>query len=206
VHMHPRDAEGVQSLAARDIGAAVAAVRNACPGVPLGVSTLYAILPNPAVRAAAVLQWHDRPDFASVNFGEPGTEELCAALQVVGVRIEAGLDSAEAAERYVRSPVFGSCLRVLLEPGEQDVPGALATVAMIEATLGRAGDTRPRLLHGEGPTAWALFDAALGRGYDTRIGLEDVLMLPNGASAPDNAALVAEAVRRAHSSRASGRG
>jgi uncharacterized protein (DUF849 family) len=31
VHMHPRDAEGVQSLAARDIGAAVAAVRNVYP-------------------------------------------------------------------------------------------------------------------------------------------------------------------------------
>lgn len=92
--------------------------------------------------------------------------------------------------------VFGSCLRVLLEPGEADVPAALATVAAIEAILDRAGDTPPRLLHGEGPTAWALIDAAVARGYDTRIGLEDVLTLPDGTLAPDNAALVAEAIQR----------
>jgi uncharacterized protein (DUF849 family) len=33
-------------------------------------------------------------------------------------------------------------------------------------------------------------------GYDTRAGHEGVLTLPNGAHAPENAALVAEAVRR----------
>jgi uncharacterized protein (DUF849 family) len=35
------------------------------------------------------------------------------------------------------------------------------------------------------------------RGYDTRIGFEDVLTLPDGSQAPSNEALVAEAVRRA---------
>jgi uncharacterized protein (DUF849 family) len=198
IHMHPRDAQGAQSLAPEVIGAAVAAVRAACPGVPVGVSTLYTIAPDPARRAALVATWRERPDFASVNVDEPGTVELCAALQTIGVGIEAGLATAEAAEQYVHSAVYGMCLRVLIEPSlpESTLEAELAMVAAIEAVLERAGDTTPRLLHGEGPTTWPLLDAAVARGYATRIGLEDGLHLPDGARAPDNAALVAAARRR----------
>ncbi|WP_442816024.1 3-keto-5-aminohexanoate cleavage protein [Streptosporangium sp. NBC_01810] len=39
VHMHPRDEAGSESLSAVHIGAAVRAVRAACPGLPVGVST-----------------------------------------------------------------------------------------------------------------------------------------------------------------------
>lgn len=199
IHMHPRDAHGRQALAPDVIGPAVAAVRAACPGAPVGVSTLFTIVPDPARRAAAIASWGERPDFASVNIGEPGTAELCGALQALGVGIEAGLDTPEAAEEYVRSAVFGACVRVLIEPSAPGLaPEAeLATAAAIEAILDRAGDRTPRLLHGEGPTTWALLDAALACGYATRVGLEDTLLLPDGSRAPDNAALVAEAVRRA---------
>jgi len=38
VHLHPRAGDGAESLAAADIGAAVAVVRRACPGIPVGVS------------------------------------------------------------------------------------------------------------------------------------------------------------------------
>jgi uncharacterized protein (DUF849 family) len=198
IHMHPRERHGAQSRASDVIGAAVVAVRSVCAGVPVGVSTLSSIVPDPAQRAAIVAGWGERPDFASVNFGEPGTAELCSALQAIGVGIEAGLDTPEAAERYVYSTVFGACVRVLIEPSElgMDLAAELATVAAIEAVLDQAGDTTPRLLHGEGATAWALIDAAIARGYDTRIGLEDVLLLPDGAIAADNAALVAAAVLR----------
>lgn len=198
IHMHPRDEYGAQSLASAVIGAAVAAVRTACPGVPVGVSTLFTIVPDPAQRAVVVTGWRERPDFASVNFGEPGTTELCNALQAIGVGIEAGLDTPEAAHQYVRSAAYGACLRVLIEPSEPglDLATELAMVAAIEAVLDQAGDTTPRLLHGEGPTAWALIDAAFARGYATRVGLEDVLVLPDGSIAPDNAALIAAAFLR----------
>ncbi|KPV49338.1 hypothetical protein SE17_33225, partial [Kouleothrix aurantiaca] len=136
------------------------------------------------------------PDFASVNFGESGTPELCAALDALGVGIEAGLDTPAAAEAYVRAGMVGRCLRVLLEPGEETTAAALATVAAIEAILEAADDTTPRLLHGGDTAAWTLIDAAAARGYDTRIGLEDVLTLPDGSAAHDNAALVAAAVGR----------
>ena len=52
----------------------------------------------------------------------------------------------------------------------------------------------PRLHHGVGPATWAVLDAAVPLGREIRIGLEDVLTLPDGRRAPDNAALVVEAV------------
>jgi uncharacterized protein (DUF849 family) len=84
---------------------------------------------------------------------------------------------------------------VLLEPQEETVPEALATSASIEQVLSGAGITLPRLLHGTGVTTWPLLAEAARRGYDTRVGLEDTLLLPEGELAPDNAALVAVARR-----------
>jgi RimJ/RimL family protein N-acetyltransferase len=160
------------------------------------VSTLFAILPDVERRAAAVRQWDVRPDFASVNVSEPGAAELCTVLREAGVSIEAGLSSPDEAECYLALKLGASCVRVLLEPEEPDGAAALATVAAIESVLDGAGDRASRLLHGEGVTAWLLIDAAFRSGYDTRIGLEDVLTLPDGALAPDNAALVRAAFNR----------
>src|ERR1700729_988179 len=78
IHVHPRDASGRESLLAADVGAAVAAVRQACPGGPVGVTTgLWVPGGPPAARQAAVSGWvalpaAARPDFASVNLGEAG--------------------------------------------------------------------------------------------------------------------------------------
>ena len=78
VHLHPSGSDGRESLRAADIGAAVAAVRQRCPGIPVGVSTgLWITGGDPEARKAAVAGWGGlpasaRPDFASVNLGEPG--------------------------------------------------------------------------------------------------------------------------------------
>ena len=53
VHVHPRDAKGAQTLRAADCDAAVAAIRRAVPGLPVGLSTAEAINPDPFARAAA---------------------------------------------------------------------------------------------------------------------------------------------------------
>lgn len=198
IHMHPRDSDGKQSLDPAAVGAAVAAVRASCPGIAVGTTTIFGIAPDPQQRAALVTSWQTRPDFVSVNFDEPGLTELCTALQSIGVAIEAGIDSAATAGIYVNSAVFGACLRVLIEPGEAEPIAALATVAAIEAVLNAAADRTPRLLHGQNQAAWVLLDAAFARGYDTRIGFEDTLTLPDGTLAADNAALIIEAVRRAN--------
>ena len=46
VHVHPRDARGAETLAAAHCEAAIAAIRAATPGLPVGLSTSEAIDPS----------------------------------------------------------------------------------------------------------------------------------------------------------------
>jgi uncharacterized protein (DUF849 family)/GNAT superfamily N-acetyltransferase len=190
VHLHVRSIDGRESLAAEDVAVTLSAVRGACGGAPVGISTGAWILPDPAARLAAVGGWTSRPDFASVNFSEPGAGALARALLELGVDVEAGLDSAEAARRLVGSGLGPACLRLLLEPQEPEPGRALGVVAELERVLDDARLEVSRLLHGCGPTAWPLLRAAGRRGYDARTGLEDTLELPDGRTARDNAELV----------------
>jgi uncharacterized protein (DUF849 family) len=50
------------------------------------------------------------------------------------------------------------------------------------------------LLHGLDESCWPLLEHAGLRGVQARIGMEDTLLLPDGSTAPDNAALVSAAV------------
>jgi uncharacterized protein (DUF849 family) len=197
LHIHPRRADGEQSLESGDVAAAVAAVRTACPGVPVGVTTIALAEPDPARRLSLVRSWTLLPDFASVNFSEAGAADLCTALLEIGVGVEPGLSTAGDAQLLIATGIAGRCLRLLFEPEEQNLDAALATVAAIEVVLDTAGVRTPRLLHGLEGTAWSLLDIALERGYDVRVGLEDTLRLPDGRPARDNAQLVAAARSRA---------
>jgi uncharacterized protein (DUF849 family) len=196
IHFHVRSSNGRESLAAEDVDAAVAAVRSAIPSIPFGVSTGAWILPDARHRHETVAQWSTLPAFASVNFKEEGATELARLLLSRGLGIEVGLSNPQGAEILIASNLASNCLRILLEPQEKTASAALENVNAIEAVLDRAGLRIPRLLHGLDQTAWELLDEAAARGYDTRVGFEDILTLPNGAPAPNNAALVAEAVRR----------
>jgi uncharacterized protein (DUF849 family) len=192
VHLHVRGPDGRESLHPAPVAHIITAVRQACPA-PLGISTGAWIESDPDRRLALVSQWRVRPDFASVNFDEPGSPELAQRLFDLGVGVEAGVANLAAAEVLAGSALLARCLRVLLEPNEQDVNAALTTVSLMEQILDRRGHPRSRLLHGTGPTTWPLLRSARERGYDTRIGLEDTLLLPDGRVARDNAELVAAA-------------
>jgi len=52
----------------------------------------------------------------------------------------------------------------------------------------------PQLWHGYGARTWDVLSAAAAARCDVRIGLEDVLVLPDGRVAAGNAQLVAAAV------------
>jgi uncharacterized protein (DUF849 family) len=199
LHIHPRGANGKQSLAAQDQAAAIAAIRARCPGIPVGVSTAIWIEPDVALRLRKVQEWTVLPDFASVNFDEPGVDDLCNALLESGIGVEAGISSVAEVELLLKSGLSERCLRVLIEPGEEEAAAALATTAAIIHALDQASIRLPRLLHGFGDAAWPVLDAALRYGYDTRIGLEDTLTLPDGSQASGNVELVAVAVSRAMS-------
>ena len=194
VHFHVRGADGRESLGASDVARAVTEVRK--QGVPFGVSTGAWIISDPARRLAVIAEWTVLPDFVSVNFDEEGAAELAALLLARKVDLEVGLADRFAAEQLVRSGLAGRCIRVMFEPREQTVDGAMAAVAEAEAVLDAAGVRVPRLLHGVNETAWPLVDAAGARGYDTRIGFEDTLTLPNGKAAGGNGELVRATLAR----------
>lgn len=193
LHVHPRDAEGREGLEPSVIAAALGAIRDACPGIPVGVSTGAWIIPDPTQRLNAIRSWAVLPDFASVNLSEEGYEAVIGALVDKGIGVEAGVWSAADAERLTELSV--PLLRVLIEPMTQDCADAQRSVDAIEAILDEHLPTVPRLLHGQGACAWPMLRLAARRGYDTRIGFEDTLALPSGDQAESNAALVHAAWR-----------
>jgi uncharacterized protein (DUF849 family) len=195
IHFHVRGSDGRESVDAGDVAAALRAMRQAVPGTPIGVSTAEWIEPDSAARHAKVSAWEVLPDFASVNFNEPGAVELAQLLISRGVGIEAGLGSVLAVENFVGSKIGPQCLRALLEPEEQDMAAAVAVVGFLEAFLNRGSVKIPRLLHGYNDTAWNFIGIAAMKGYDTRIGFEDTVVMPDGKSAAGNGEIIAEAVQ-----------
>jgi uncharacterized protein (DUF849 family) len=196
VHVHPRGADGYETLRAADIGAAVEAIRQACPGIPVGVSTgLWITGGDPEARHAAVAEWASlppaaRPDFASVNLSEPGPGMLAGILGAAGIAAEAGVWSVEDVETLVATGLGAGWLRILVEIMRAPARGATAMADEILAALDEAGVPQPRLLHGEGEACWPLVTHAGRRGLPTRIGLEDTAVRPDGGLARSNAELV----------------
>jgi uncharacterized protein (DUF849 family) len=194
VHIHPRGMGGHETLEPDACAAAIEAIRDLCPGLPIGLTTGLWITGNSARRLALIERWTVLPDFASVNFSEDGTDELCTLLLARGIKIEAGLGSVADARAFVDSDFVERCLRVLVEvePGASD---PIRTAAIIGRVLEGSGIRLPRVQHGHDAAAWPLLEDALVHGYDVRIGLEGTLLMPDGSRAQRNADLVAAAAR-----------
>lgn len=190
LHLHPYDASGRETLAAAPCAAALRAVRAACPGIPISLSTSAEIEPDPQRRRALVAAWTLLPDLVTANQGEVGICELCDDLLARGVGIEAGLLALADAHAFVRSGLAPRCVRVLLEPLDADPAAAVAHASAMEEVLRQAGIALPQVHHGDGIASWAVNAQALQRGHGIRTGLEDTPVLPDGQIAPDNAALV----------------
>ncbi|MFC0531175.1 3-keto-5-aminohexanoate cleavage protein [Phytohabitans kaempferiae] len=167
----------------------MAALRRACPELPVGVSTGAWIAPDPDERIAAIESWGVLPDFASVNAHEEGAERVAAALHARGIGVEAGLWTPPAVAAYQEWRV--PCIRVLLECMEPEEERALGNAHAMLAAV-RAGV--PVLLHAEGPAVWAILGEALRLGLHTRVGLEDTRTMPDGTMATGNRALVEAAM------------
>jgi uncharacterized protein (DUF849 family) len=190
--MHPKTTDGVDSLLPEVVDAAVAAVRHAAPGLPLGVTTGFWALPDADDRRRAVEGWTVLPDFASVNWHEPGSEELARLLLSRGLGVEVGIFHAEAAASWAASEMAQHCMRVMIELSRD---GDIAAADDLLSQVLAVGSPAPVLLHGLDESCWPLLEHAGVRGVQTRIGMEDTLRLPDGSTAPDNAALVSAAVQ-----------
>jgi uncharacterized protein (DUF849 family) len=202
IHLHVRGTTengrvtfGKESLYVEDVAATLSAVRAAAPDAPVGVSTGAWILSEPE-RYQAISAWEVQPDFASVVFSEDGATELAKLFLSRGVGVEGGLIDFDSARALVESGLATDCLRILLEPQEQEMSDALQTVRAMEDVLSGAGKLPPLLLHGNEATTWPMMSEAIKRGYDIRVGLEDTLMMPDGSAARDNVELINEALRR----------
>jgi uncharacterized protein (DUF849 family) len=193
LHLHPYDDAGRQTLAAAPCAAALRAVRDACPGVEISLSTSAAIEPDPARRDALVAAWTELPDLASVNQGEPDVLPLCERLAKRGVGIEAGLLAAADARAFVAAGVAARCARALVEPLDADPGDAVAHAEAIELMLAGAGIAIGQVHHGDGIASWAVNRRAVARGHGIRTGLEDTPVLPDGRRAAGNGELVAAA-------------
>lgn len=197
VHVHPKTPCGQDTLSPRVVAATVEAIR-ARVSVPVCVTTGAWAEPDldPAARVARVRSWTVLPDHASVNWHEPGAEEVAAALIELGVGVEAGIWSGtDGAARFADSPLGPKVLRVLAEVTDPESDTAEDTARALLAELGSAHG-RPVLLHGEDGGAWPVLRLAGRLGLATRTGLEDTLVLPDGARALSNAQLVAEGLNQ----------
>lgn len=201
-HLHPRDGSGAQTLEPEHVLAAVAAVR-AATGLPVGVTTgIWTVDGDVARRLDLVAGWTgpDRPDYASVNVNEPGTEQLADLLTSLGIGIEAGVWTARDARLLGASGFKDRILWVLMEPVDRGPAAAVAAAAAAAAELARLGVTARQVRHGYDQATWDVLRAALADGQDIRVGLEDTAVLPDGSRADGNGALVAAAARLAHRS------
>jgi len=201
IHLHARGRDGAESVRAGDVGAAVAAVRVACPGTPVGVSTgLWITRGDAAARQAAVSQWAGlaagaRPDFASVNVSEDGWAGVVGSLGAAGIAAEAGVWSAADVQVLARAVDGGALaplpLRILIEVMGEPADSAPRVAGDILRALDDSPLRElPRLLHGEGEGCWPLVAQAAREGLPTRIGLEDTTAGPGGEPVSGNAELV----------------
>ncbi|BFL63897.1 putative cytosolic protein [Roseomonas mucosa] len=197
LHLHPRNARLVESLAPEVIRGAVMAARLS--GLPVSVSTGGWIMGDDARRRAMIASWallgEGRPEEASVNLSEPDAPAVIDALHASGIGVEAGLASVQDAERFLA--LDRGCRRVLVEvpdlPPDQAVPLAKAILGRLDA----AGHGAERQLHGEGRSVWPCFDLAAELGLMARLGLEDGTDLPDGRRADGNVALIRAGLARA---------
>jgi uncharacterized protein (DUF849 family) len=189
LHVHPRGPDEQDTVERDPVAAGVRAIRAACPGIPLGLTTgLWTTDGDAERRHAHVAAWEELPDYVSANAGEEGFAELCALVTGRGLGIEVGVWSLDDAETLIASGIVP--MRVLVETNDVAAAGEMG------AALEEGGLSAPQLHHGGHTDAWRALDAALARGRDIRIGLEDTTLLPDGSLARDNAELVAEAARR----------
>lgn len=203
LHLHPRDQSGAQTLEPEHVLAAVAAVR-AATGLPTGVTTgIWTVDGDVGRRLALVAGWTgpDRPDYASINVNEPGTEDLAELLTSLGIGIEAGVWTADDARLLGASGFRDRIQWVLMEPVDRAPADAVATAAAAAAELARLGITVRQVRHGYDLATWAVLRAALTDGQDIRVGLEDTTVLPDGSAAAGNGDLVAAAARLARECR-----
>ena len=85
VHVHPFDDNGRQTLATESCAATIRAVRAACPGISISLTTSADVEPNPQRRMALVEAWTETPDLPDGRMAH-GNGDLVAAAAAMLAR------------------------------------------------------------------------------------------------------------------------
>lgn len=165
-------------------------MREACPGIPISLSTSAAVEADVERRQRLVRAWTELPDLVTANQGEDGIVALCDLLIGRGVGIEAGLLCLDDAHAFVAAGLAPRCARAMVEPLDAEPADAVAHAAAIEQALADGGVRLEQVHHGDGIASWAVNRRALERGHGIRTGLEDTPVLPDGRTAAGNGELV----------------
>ncbi|MEU8775933.1 3-keto-5-aminohexanoate cleavage protein [Streptomyces sp. NPDC048606] len=188
VLVHPRTPCGRVSLSARVVGPLLAELRDAGVRVPLSVPTDADGEPDPGARIERVRSWTVLPQRATVRFGEPGARDVAGALLARGIAVDAvvplgGGAGPEPLARFLEwaAPDRGP-VRLVAQPADAAALAGLCRLPPVRI-----------MLFGREAAAWTVLRAAARCGADARIGVGDVLRLPDGAPARSNAELVAAA-------------
>lgn len=194
LHIHPRDAQGRETLDPGDTAAALTAIRQAVPGIPVGLSTREGIRADASRGVDQLKAWRLLPDYVSVNLSEGDAAQVIDLMLAKGIGVEAGLATAADARNFVALATAKDCLRILVEIDfEKDAANALALADEMIGIIKRSDIELPILLHGFDRTMWPLYRKSRQLGLDARLGLEDGLELPDGSIAADNLAIIAAA-------------
>lgn len=206
VHTHTFGADGGQSIAPDDITALVQAVRRGAPGISVGTTAGLWTCDGQADRLAKISQWSVVPDFVAVTFSEDGADEAAALLVDRGIELESAVWSLADVPALLDSRTLHRNVRILIEPQVLDPDEAVSVCRAARDLIRGAGVLCPLLYHGDGPTVWPVYRAAIEDGVQVRIGFEDGVELPDGTVAADNVALVKAAIGEARMIEAGVRG
>ena len=193
VHAHVRSPDGGQSIAPDAVASMVRAVRAADPSIVVGTTTGLWTCSGHEERMAHLAAWpaDALPDFASVAFSEEGAAEAAALVVERGMVLESAVWHLDEVPALLASPTLHQNVRILIEPEDEHPEQAVAHARAIATAVREGGATAPLLYHGYDATAWPVVQAAIADGAEVRVGFEDMLVLPDGTPAPDNAAMVA---------------
>ncbi|GAA3658385.1 3-keto-5-aminohexanoate cleavage protein [Microbacterium marinilacus] len=189
LHIHPRDVSGRETLEGTVVEQVCKAIRRRT-SLPIGLTTELSIAGSPARRMQLVRQWSTLPDYVTVNVAEAGWDELARWALDQGMGVEAGVWTVSDVRRLALSGLDGALTRILVEPIDQSRTTALATIEHLHQALDLCELRSPRLQHTEDDSGWTVVADALKRGLQTRVGLEDMLTLPDGTRVESNADLV----------------
>lgn len=195
IHFHSRDDKGNETLKGIYVDNQIEKLRTNLKNIPIGISTGEWIEPDLNKRLEQISSWQNLPDFVSINYHEIGFEEVTKLISEKGIKIEIGLNSLKSAENFTTSNLQGDFLRILIEPQEQMLKLAIETVIKIENHINNCNIKLPFLLHGLNNTCWDLLTLAIKKNYQTRIGFEDTMTLPNEEKAKSNMELIEQALR-----------